>query len=748
MAETMKRGFGKRLKTAWLGASALAGSVVVLVWTGGVAYAQLGALASGAGPAPASANTPVTFLADQVAYDKTGNLVTATGHVRAWQSGQTLYADKVVIDRNTDVATASGHVILVEPNGESVFSDHAMLSKGMKNAVFEGVSARLDENGRFIANGARRYNDQIDEMVKILYTACDLCKTDPTAPPLWQIKASSATRDLQHKMIEYRNAEMEIHGFPVFYFPYLTQQDPSVKRATGLLIPAAGISSRIGFFVALPYYIVIDKESDVTLTPIIGTKQGPVIDAKYRRDFNDGVVHIDVSGGRDHGTLGDAVFSDGTFDLNDTWRAGFDFNRASNPTYLDDFRILPNASELTSDAYLEGFGQGAYTRVEADTYQGLVASITQSDLPIVAPYAVYDFESAPDRFGGRFSVDASVFNVLRDVGTNTRRAAAIGTYTIPFQGPLGQLYTARVQVIGAAYSATALNQQPTYSNINSADTSRAQAYGALFMRWPFVRQAGRLGSQIVEPEVQVVAAPEVGIAQNYRIPNEDSLDLEFSDANLFDLNRYPGIDRLDGGERVDYAMHSAWYLPDGALLDGIVGQSYRLHKNLDYLPGSGLNDNESDIVARATAQPVDWLNFTYRTRLSHVDLGRRMIDATATIGKPVFTFTGGYLYTNTNPYVLDSSPTIPAAYFIPRHEVTAQVNSTFGAYTFVAGTERNLQTGTFDSANFSAGWQNNCAAVNLVFYERFTSFNLDAGSTTLLIQFTFKTLGNVGFSAL
>jgi LPS-assembly protein len=38
--------------------------------------------------------------------------------------------------------------------------------------------------------------------------------------------------------------------------------------------------------------------------------------------------------------------------------------------------------------------------------------------------------------------------------------------------------------------------------------------------------------------------------------------------------------------------------------------------------------------------------------------------------------------------------------------------------------------------------------VNLVFYERFTSFNLDAGSTTLLIQFTFKTLGNVGFSAL
>jgi LPS-assembly protein len=233
MAETMKRGFGKKICAAVpLGAGVLA------LLNAGAAHGQLGALATGTGAPPASAKAPVTFLADQVSYDKTGNLVTATGHVRAWQSGQTLYADKVVINRNTDVATATGHVILLEPTGETIFADSAILSKGMKNAVMQGVSARLEQNGRMIANGARRYNDQIDEMVKVLYSSCDLCKADPTAPPLWQIKASSATRDLQHKMIEYRNAEMEIHGFPVFYVPYMTQPDPSVKRATGLLIPA------------------------------------------------------------------------------------------------------------------------------------------------------------------------------------------------------------------------------------------------------------------------------------------------------------------------------------------------------------------------------------------------------------------------------------------------------------------------------------------------------------------------------
>jgi LPS-assembly protein len=326
---------------------------------------------------------------------------------------------------------------------------------------------------------------------------------------------------------------------------------------------------------------------------------------------------------------------------------------------------------------------------------------------------------------------------------------------VPFTGPFGQLWTARVQLIAASYDASRLYQQPNYSTQDSASTGRAEPYGALFMRWPFIRQAGRLGSQIVEPEVQLVAAPDIGGSENYRIPNEDSLDLEYSDANLFDLNRYPGIDRLEGGARVDYAMHAAWYLPHGALLDGIIGQSYRFHKDNDYLPESGLNDNVSDIVGRVSLAPTPFFNLTYRTRLSHADLGARMIDATASAGGRLLKFTGGYLYSNTNPYLLYQNPvqptnpaTLPAAYFVARREITLDASTNFGPWSFSAGTERNLATGRFDSASFSGGWQNECAAVNLIYEQRFTSFNLDNGSTVLLIQLTFKTLGNVGFSAL
>ncbi|HQU03014.1 MAG TPA: biotin/lipoyl-binding protein, partial [Acetobacteraceae bacterium] len=138
----------------------------------------------------------------------------------------------------------------------------------------------------------------------------------------------------------------------------------------------------------------------------------------------------------------------------------------------------------------------------------------------------------------------------------------------------------------------------------------------------------------------------------------------------------------------------------------------------------------------------------YRTRLDHNNLTPRMIDATATLGNKPFSVTGGYLYTSTNPYALYGQSTIPASYFVGRREITAGFTTAYDGWSVSANAERNIQTGRFDAINAKLGWENECSAVNMIFYRRFTSFNLDKGDTVLLIQITFKTLGNVGFSAL
>ena len=67
-----------------------------------------------------------------------------------------------------------------------------------------------------------------------------------------------------------------------------------------------------------------------------------------------------------------------------------------------------------------------------------------------------------------------------------------------------------------------------------------------------LRCAERLGgTQTITPRVQLVASPR---AVNNGIPNEDSRSIELEDINLFDLNRFPGFDRWEGGSRVTYGL--------------------------------------------------------------------------------------------------------------------------------------------------------------------------------------------------
>ena len=391
------------------------------------AQAQLSSLTHlGSNPA-LSRKEPVTFTADQVQYDQTNNLVIATGHVESWQNGHVLRADRIVFDRNTGTAAATGHVVLMEPDGEVLFADYAELSKDMNDGILKDMRALLAQNGKLAANGARRYAGKINQLSKVVYTACNLCKKDPSKPPLWQIVATSGVQDLEHKRDEFYNATMEMFGWPVAWSPYMSAPDPSVKRASGLLMPSIGNSTHLGAFFAEPYYWVIDDQSDATFTPVISTKQYPQLDAEYRRRFNNGYLLADGETGYFQDSLQGLISSKGQFNYNDDWRWGFDVNRASSSNYVDDVRfnngnnLDPNL--LTSQIYAEAFGDGAYARLDARAYQGLTSTIVDSELPVVLPRFQYSYFGRPDAWGGGFRwIPAPSTSCARD-GTNTSAPA-------------------------------------------------------------------------------------------------------------------------------------------------------------------------------------------------------------------------------------------------------------------------------------------------------------------------------------
>ena len=714
---------------------------------------QLGSAGKAGGPR-ISKDQPVTFTADEVEYDRDRALVTARGHVEAWQAGRVLRADQVIFDRDTGVVAATGNVALLEADGQVVFADYIELTRDMSEGIVKNLRARLEQNGQLAANGARRSEGTLNELSRVVYSTCNLCKDDPTRAPLWQIEAASAVQDTEHKTIEYRDAVLRMYGLPVAYAPFFWHPDPSVPRASGLLPPLFGLSSTLGAFYAQPYYLVIDDASDATFTPMMTTRRGGVLDVEYRRRFNSGTLFVNLSGGyAGHGFEG-SLASRGQFAIDETWRWGFNVNRATSSIYVRDTHTLigltGDSNVLPSNIYLEGFGQGSYSRLDAKGYQGLSTAISTALLPVVLPRYVYSYMGAVDRLGGRLTVDTGAFNVIRDAGANTRRASLSVNWERPFQGLVGDLWKFTAHGDAAAYDAVRPDLQPSYGVRRSLDTARAQPAAAMEVRWPWMRDAGKWGTQVIEPRVQVIVSPRTGDSQLSRIPNEDSLSFEFSDANLFSFNRFPGIDRLEGGTRVNAALQGTWYI-GGTILEGFVGQSYQASPDRLFPTGSGLRDTVSDIVTRATFTPAYWLDINARTRLDKRTLNVRMADATAAVGHEKFRLTGGYLYSTFNPYFFyDVVPPPPtgSGYYNPRNEITLSVSSKWEHYRFGAYARRDLSANQMINYGATAVYEDECFIFDIRFNRRFTSVLNDHGSTALLFFFTFKTVGQVGYRAI
>src|SRR5258708_32368752 len=233
-------------------------------------------------------NAPVVFQADEVQYDDQLALTVAKGHVEISQGGEVLLADMVSYNQRTDTITASGHVSLLEPTGEVAFADFMELRDSMSNVFAQNVRRLLADRSRLPANAGRRIHANRFELARAVYSPCDLCKNDPTAPPAWQLKAREISDDKELKLIEFRDAVLEVDGVPIFYTPYLSQPDPSVKRASGFLMPTMGNSNSIGFHVAVPHYFVLGPDKDLTVAPRFTSRAGQLLATEYRQRLGNG----------------------------------------------------------------------------------------------------------------------------------------------------------------------------------------------------------------------------------------------------------------------------------------------------------------------------------------------------------------------------------------------------------------------------------------------------------------------------
>ena len=301
-------------------------------------------------------------------------------------------------------------------------------------------------------------------------------------------------------------------------------------------------------------------------------------------------------------------------------------------------------------------------------------------------------------------------------------------------------------------NATVLTYGTAYAVATAGEDSigRGLVQAGANISWPFIRNFGST-SVILEPMAQVVVAPLLGV--NPYIPNEDSVSFEYDETNLFALNRFPGSDLVESGQRINLGARATADWGDGHEISFILGRTFRAEPDPAFDTASGLAGTSSDWVTAINFTPVSWFTAYTRERLDADTFAIRRNDTGVnfSLGRDSLSLRysyniSGYQVTaeTPNPAVVNGV-TLPLNYvstIAPTQDasVSGQVFLTqhWGVGALVS---RDLEENIFPLAQLDLIYEDDCLRLDILYNHNQTFGNVIGTSNAITFRITLSTLG-------
>jgi LPS-assembly protein len=686
-----------------------------------------------------STKEPVLLTAEHVDYDKDTSQVSASGKVEIVQGETILLADHVLYDQENNVVTANGNVSILDASGNVVFADSLELKDDLKSGIINQFKARLADKSLFAANRARKIDENRTELHQAVYSPCKVCMAkEGGKAPLWQLHADRVLIDKQEQEVTYKNAFMEVYGFPVIYTPYFSHPTPRADNKSGLLEPTFKQSTNLGFVYRQPVYYSIAQDRDVTITPIYTTIEGPVLAGEYRQLFNNGAMEFDGSitkpQTRDAGGINSKgqnwrghFNAEGYFSLDEQTSWGFNIRRTSDDTYLRRYDFSEDTL-LTSRIYAEkhdfiGDGGRSFAQAQALKFDGLTAADNARTAPLILPLADFNWESAPGFHDSRFFVDSNLMALTREDGPQSRRLSNTAGWKLPYITSDGQVIEFASQIRADIYS---VSDQPLGNGeYFNGQTGRILPQASLTWRYPFINQWEN-GNILVEPIAMFAISPNSG--NSNKIPNEDSQVPEFNASNLFNPNRFSGYDRVETGAQMSYGLRGQAQIYSNKYIDWLFGQHYHRDTASNFPFSNDKDSNFSDFVGKIGLN-YDPFSIAYRVRLDKDSLAFNQNEVTGTINYYPVVISTSYLSLKNDP-TLQNKEEIAGSLGI---NLTKE-------WIWGVSAIKDLELGNLTSASTSLTFSNECISIINSFGRNYTFDRDIKPATTFTFRVSFKNL--------
>ncbi len=520
-----------------------------------------------------------------------GNAV-VNGRVTVRQDERSVAGDSVTYDYSIDQLTVKGAVDFLDPRlrVRSVTGSYDPIGGANFDQAFFQL---MDRSGRGFAESIDVHPDGKVALNRARYTSCPVGNDD------WMLQATDIKLDTKLQEGVAHHVVMRFKDVPIFYTPYISFPLGD-ERKSGILFPTMGHSSNNGFEFELPYYFNLAPNYDLTLTPGILTARGVQLAEDFRYLTSDSHGQLDATflpndKRSDDDDRSYTHFTDVT-DLMKGLRVDADIANVSDARYFQDFAV---GTDQTSVTYLERRADLFYyddawrIRAELQNYQTMDTAVNPDDRPYSrVPRVVADALYPLGDTNFEFVFNSEAVDFVREVGPTGLRLNLSPEIRWSMRGP-GYFFEPSV-----GYDFTQYDLQGGVQGLSSSPT-RGLPYAHLDTGLVFERDAGSEGqrTQTLEPRIVYTYVP---YRNQNNLPIFDSALPDFNLTELFQTNRYVGLDRIGDANQVALALTTR-------LFDHNTGQQY-LSATIGQIryfsiPQVGLTDNDY-IYSPAQSQPM------------------------------------------------------------------------------------------------------------------------------------------------